>query len=248
MNKHRMFITITVLLLAVSTGQAMAAENWWKRAINVLSAPNESSVLGQVDSSEIGDAFKQALRIGSEEVVRKLGGVDGFNADPAVHIPLPGELDRVRSMLAAVGMSSVFEDLELRLNRAAETATPIAKDLFLESISEMTFEDVMDIYQGPTDSATTYFRGKMSPSLTDQMNPIVEESLSQVGAVQVLDQLLGRYQSIPFAPEVELDLTDYVVQRGLDGIFLYLAEEEAAIRENPVKQTTDLLKKVFGSN
>lgn len=248
MNKPRMIITMTALLLAMSAGQTLAAEKWWERAASVLSGSDESPIPGQVDSNEIGDAFKQALRIGSEQVVNRLGGVDGFNADPAVHIPLPSNLDRVKSMLASVGMSGTFDDLELRLNRAAENATPIAKDLFLQSITDMTFEDVMDIYQGPNDSATRYFQEKMSPSLTNKMNPIVEESLAQVGAVQVLDQVLGRYQALPFAPDVDLDLTAYVVQKGMDGIFLYLAQEEAAIRENPVKQTTDLLKRVFGSN
>ncbi|MBT8146292.1 MAG: DUF4197 domain-containing protein [Gammaproteobacteria bacterium] len=235
-------------MFSVSAGHTLAAERWWERATSILSGSDESQGSGQLDSSEIGDAFKQALSIGSEEVVRRLGGVDGFNADPAIHIPLPGELNRVKSMLATVGMSGVVDDLELKLNRAAEEATPIARDLFLQAIAEMSFEDVMRIYQGPNDSATTYFQEKMSSSLSNQMNPIVAESLSQVGAIQVLDQIMGRYQSIPFASEVEFDMAEYVVQKGMDGIFFYLAQEEASIRENPVKQTTDLLKKVFGSS
>jgi hypothetical protein len=248
MNKFYMITAIMVVALAVPAGQTMAAEKWWEKAANVLSGSNDSLIAGQVNSNDIGDAFKQALRIGSEEVVSRLGGVDGFNGDPAIHISLPGQLDRAKSMLASVGMSGTFDDLELRLNRAAENAVPIAKDLFLQSISAMTFDDVMEIYQGPNDSATRYFQDKMSSTLAANMNPIVDESLSQVGAAQVLDQLLGRYEALPFARDVDLDLTDYVVNKGMDGIFLYLAQEEAAIRENPVKQTTDLLKKVFGSN
>ncbi|MBT8147998.1 MAG: DUF4197 domain-containing protein [Gammaproteobacteria bacterium] len=226
----------------------MAAERWWERATSILSGSDESQDPGQLESGEIGDAFKQALRIGSEEVVSSLGVIDGFNADPAIHIPLPDELNRVKSMLATVGMSGVVDDLELRLNRAAEEATPIAKDLFMQAITEMTFEDVMRIYQGPNDSATRYFQEEMSSSLSIQMNPIVEESLSQVGAIQVLDQIVERYESIPFTSDVEFDMTEHVVQKGMDGIFFYLAKEEASIRENPVKQTTDLLKKVFGSS
>lgn len=248
MNKRHLITTMAVLVLATSTAQTLAAENWWKKAVNVLSGSTENAALDQVDVGDISTAFKQALRIGSEAVVARLGGVDGFNADPAVHIPLPENLDRAKSMLSAIGMASVFDDLELRLNRAAEIATPIAQELFLQSINEMSFEDVTDIYQGPKDSATRYFRERMSPSLAEQMHPIVEESLSQAGAMQVLEQLLERYRAIPFAPAVDLDMPDYVVQKGLDGIFLYLAQEEAAIRENPVRQTTDLLKKVFGSN
>ena len=240
-------LLVVPILFSVSTGQLVAAEKWWEKAASLLSGSDETQQQGQLAGSEIADAFKQALRIGSETVVTRLGGTDGFNADPAIHIPLPGELDRVKSMLAAVGMSGPVDDLELKLNRAAEQATPIAKDLLIQAISDMTFEDVMAIYQGPNDSATSYFREKMSPSLANQMKPIVEDSLSQVGAIQVLDQVMGRYQEIPFARDVDLNMTDYVVQKGMDGIFYYLAREEASIRENPLKQTTDLLKKVFGA-
>ncbi|MEZ5489647.1 MAG: DUF4197 domain-containing protein [Gammaproteobacteria bacterium] len=241
------FITLIPFLFAVSTGQLVAAEKWWEKAASLLSGSDESQEQGQLNGSEIADAFKQALRMGSETVVARLGATDGFNADAAIHIPLPGELDRVKSMLASVGMSGPVDDLELKLNRAAEQATPIAKELFIQAIAAMTFEDVMAIYQGPNDSATRYFREKMSPALASQMQPIVEDSLSQVGAIQVLDQVMGRYQAIPFARDIDLDMTDYVVQKGMDGIFYYLAREEASIRENPVRQTTDLLKKVFGA-
>jgi hypothetical protein len=241
------FITLIPFLFAVSTGQLVAAEKWWEKAASLLSGSDESQEQGQLNGSEIADAFKQALRMGSETVVARLGATDGFNADAAIHIPLPGELDRVKSMLASVGMSGPVDDLELKLNRAAEQATPIAKELFIQAIAAMTFEDVMAIYQGPNDSATRYFREKMSPALASQMQPIVEDSLSQVGAIQVLDQVMGRYQAIPFARDIDLDMTDYVVQKGMDGIFYYLAREEASVRENPVRQTTDLLKKVFGA-
>ncbi len=248
MNNNTVIAAVAALILTVTPGWALTAERWWERAVNVLSGSDDSPVAGEFDTAEIAEAFKQALRIGSDEVVSRLGGIDGFNADPAVRIPLPGELDRVKSMLASVGMSGIFDDLELRLNRAAEAATPIARDLFVESIAEMTFEDVMAIYRGPNDSATRYFQDKMSPSLASGMAPIVEESLSEVGAAQVLEQILDRYQALPFAPNVDFDLTNYVVDEGMNGIFFYLAREEAAIRENPVRQTTDLLKKVFGAN
>ena len=112
----------------------------------------------------------------------------------------------------------------------------------------MTFDDVKTIYEGPEDSATRYFQGKMSPALINEMRPIVDNSMSEVGAVKAYDNVMGEYQSLPFVPDVKADLTDYVVQKGIDGIFYYIAKEEAAIRNDPVKQTTNLLKKVFGVN
>lgn len=239
---------LVLIFLPVFSNTALAADNWWEKAVSVLKGAEEIELPTSLTSNEIADAFKQALTIGSQEVVSRLGSADGFNADPAIHIPLPSELNRVKAVLATVGMSHLVDDLELKLNRAAETATPIAKDLFLQAISEMTFSDVMEIYQGPDDSATSYFREQMSQSLLSQMRPIVDESLSQVGAIQVFDRVVGRYQDLPLVPDVSANLTDHVVEKGMDGIFFYIAKEEAAIRENPTKQTTDLLKKVFGAN
>jgi hypothetical protein len=203
---------------------------------------------GSLSNAEIGDGLKEALRVGTETVVTKVGRPGGFNADPAIHIPLPESLGKARSALSMLGMSSTLDDLELRLNKAAETATPKAKELFWQAISEMTLDDVKGIYNGPDDAATRYFQRKMTPELERQMAPIVQESLAEVGAIQAYDRVMGRYQSIPYLPDVKANLTEYVVEKGSDGIFYYLAIEEAKIRQDPAKQTTALLKKVFGSN
>ena len=192
--------------------------------------------------------MKDALRVGTETVVGQLGQLDGFNADPAIHIPLPDSLKQVNSALSAIGMSSMMDDLELKLNRAAEAATPPAKKLFWDAITAMTLEDVKSIYNGPDDAATRYFQDKMSTPLATEMQPIVENALNQVGAVQTYDAVIGEYSSLPFVPDVKADLNKYVVDQGMEGIFHYVAQEEAAIRNDPVKRTTDILQKVFGAN
>jgi hypothetical protein len=109
----------------------------------------------------------------------------------------------------------------------------------------MTFEDARGILNGPDDAATQYFRKTMSPDLAEAMRPVVDDSLSEVGAVQSYDRMMGKYADLPFVPDVKADLSDHVVNKGMDGIFYYMAKEEAAIRKDPVKRTTDLLKKVF---
>ena len=245
MKNYKKIIGLILVVFSLSASQANAENKWWEKGINIFKTQNKISKEASI--GEIGEAFKEALRIGSENVVRKLGDVDGFNADSAVHIPLPKELNTVKTMLAKVGMSRIVDDLELKLNRAAEAATPKAKKLFWQSITEMTFDDIKGIYEGSEDSATRYFQEKMSPSLSKEMRPIVENSLSKVGAIQAFDNVMGKYQTLPFVPDVKVNLTDHVVQKGMDGIFYYIAKEEAAIRKNPVKQTTDLLKKVFGA-
>ena len=242
-----MAIGISSITISLIFGVAEAGSNWLDKGKDLLKTYGGSSEQSGITVEEIGAGLKDALRVGSENVVAQLGRVDGFNTDPTVHIPLPKQLNTVKSVLDKVGMSGLLEDLELKLNRAAEVATPKAKELFSQAITEMTFDDVKKIYKGPEDAATQYFRSKMSPSLAKEMEPVVNDSLFQVGAVQTYDNVMKEYKSVPFVPDVKADLTDYVIEKGMDGIFHYMAKEEAAIRTNPVKRTTDLLKRVFGS-
>ncbi len=211
---------------------------------NLLSGDDEKQQALSTD--DIAGGLKEALRVGTENVVGSLGTTDGFNLDPEIHIPLPEQLDQVRKVLGKVGMDSMLADLETRLNRAAEIATPKAKQLFIAAINDMTLDDVMAIYDGPEDSATQYFRSRMSEPLAVEMKLVVDESLADVGAVKSYDAAMQSYNSVPFVPKVDADLSDYVVEKGMDGIFFYLAKEEAAIRQDPAKRTTDLLKLVFG--
>jgi len=204
---------------------------------------------GEGKDLSVGDmsgAFKEALQIGSERVVGQLGKPDGFNGDPAIHIPLPDSLNTVKSVLGKAGMSGALDDLELKMNRAAEAATPKAKKLFLDAIAQMTFTDIKAIYNGPQDAATRYFQEKLTPSLSKEMSPIVDSSLGQVGAVQAYDGVMSKYKTMPFVPDVKANLTQHVTDKGIAGIFHYLGQEEEAIRQNPARQSTDLLKRVFG--
>lgn len=191
--------------------------------------------------------LKEALKIGSGNVVSQLGVIDGFNLDPNIHIPLPSSLQKVDSALEKVGLSRLTDDLELRLNRAAEAATPRAKELLISAISQMTINDAKNILTGPNNAATQYLRRTMGGELATDMQPLVTAALSQAGAIQAYDSVMGQYQALPFMPDVKADLNDFVVEKALDGIFYYVAQEESLIRENPAARTTDLLKKVFGA-
>lgn len=248
-------INILSLMLLITVTTAGAERSWWDTGRDILknmggnSQSGENAMAeGQLSNDDIRQAFKQALQQGTESVVNQLGSEGGFYTDPEVFIPLPPQLQKVKTMLAKVGMSALAEDLELKLNRAAEAATPKAKELFLQAIQEMTFTDLTAIYQGPEDSATRYFKSKMTDPLRVEMRPIVENTLSQVGAINAYERFIGQYATIPLVPDVKADLTEHVLDEGLEGIFFYLAKEEASIRQNPVKQTTTLLKKVFGAN
>ena len=235
--------TTVMLLLPVPVS---AQTDWMKMGKEILGTATNSPAAAN-NTDQISAGLKEALRVGSDTVVSQLGKTDGFNADPAIHIPLPESFTTVQSVLKPLGMSYLLDDLELNLNRAAELATPKAKALFLSAIEGMTMDDVMGIYNGPQDAATRYFQGKMSPQLSEEMKPIVDQTLNQSGAIQSYDTVMGQYETVPFVPDVKADLSGYVVEQGMNGIFHYLALEEAAIRQNPAKRTTELLKTVFGS-
>jgi len=208
------------------------------------------------DSSKSGTALtaadlelglREALKVGTETVVAQLGAKDGFNGDDLIHIPLPDSLETVQKTLKKFGLSDMLDDLELRLNRAAEAATPKAKALFLQAIEDMSIDDAKKIYEGADDAATQYLKSKMSAPLAEEMRPVVDASLAEVGAIQAYDSTMAAYKDIPFVPDAKADLTNHVLTLGLAGIFEYVAKEEAAIRNEPVKQTTAVLKRVFGS-
>lgn len=235
-------------LVALSVcGLAAAQTDWWKKSQEVLQGLGGATGTGDVlSNAEITEGLREALRVGSAKVVDQLGRLDGFYTDPAIRIPLPESLQQVQSTLRGFGMSDSLDDLELRLNRAAEEATPRAKALLWQAIEDMSLDDARAIYEGPDDAATRYFEGRMTPQLAREMQPIVDRTLAQVGAVRVYEQVMGQYRALPFVPDVKADLSGHVVDRGITGIFHYLALEEAAIRQDPAKRTTELLRQVFG--
>jgi len=202
---------------------------------------------GGLSTADIVRGLKAALETGSNTVVSQLGASGGFNNDAAIRIPLPRSLQKARDIAGKVGLNGQFDDLETRLNRAAELATPKAKALFVGAIRDMSVDDARGILNGPDNAATTYFNNKTGSQLQAAMRPLIDDALSQVGAVNSFNTLLSRYRKIPGAPPVDADLTGHVAGKGSDGIFYYLAQEEKAIRENPAKRTSEILQRVFGS-
>jgi len=244
--------SIAILAMASILISSHCAASWWDKIVDVVKeeVKDNSSSTGanptSLSTTDLSGAFKQALELGSQRVVKQLGVSNGFNGDSAIRIALPKNMQKVKGWLDKVGMGDSLASLEVKLNRAAENAVPKAKDIFVSTIKQMSFDDVKSIYSGGDDAATRYFQSKMTPALKKEMQPVVENSLSQVGAINTYDKVMSDYKSIPFVSDVKANLVSHVVDGGLDGIFHYLAKEEAAIRKDPIKQTTRLLKKVFG--
>jgi hypothetical protein len=231
--------------MMLAAGPAAAQSDLLGKARGLLGS-HGSGLDGTAQTDTVAAGLKEALRVGVERVVGKVGAVNGFNLDPAIHIPLPGPLRTVQSWLGKVGMAAMADDLETRMNRAAEIAAGEAKTLLWGAIQEMSIDDAQRIFNGPKDAATQYFQGKMTPALSARMKPLVDDAMAEAGAIKAYDAMMGRYSAIPFVPDVKADVSGYVVDKGLGGIFHYIAKEEAAIRDNPAARTTDLLRKVFG--
>ena len=245
-------------LLLFASGPALAQGSLLDIGKSVLQQQMNSTVSGTTSTgasprgqslsvSDIAAGLKEALKTGSAKVTGQLGAKDGFNADPSVHIPLPSTLQKVQSGLKMVGMSGLADDLELRLNRAAEAAAPQAKQIFWSALDKMTLDDARAILNGPKDAATQYFKKAMSPDLRTAMRPIVDNTVAQAGAVQSLDQLSAAAKGLAPGVDGKSMLTDHVLDYALSGLFSYLAKEEAGIRDNPAQRTSDILRKVFSN-
>lgn len=235
----------TVLLLASS-----AKAGWLDKGVDTLKSLQGDDGDGALSEVQIGRGLKEALKVASERVVAQVGQPGGYLSDAAIHIPLPGYLSDARDLLATVNADGLLSNLETQINRAAEQAAPEAKSIFFDAIGQMTVGDARKILNGPNDAATNYFKRTMSSDLRATFRPIVNDRLEGTGAMQTLDRTLKAYDNVPFTGQLADNAQTRLVNHGLDGalggLFHYMAEEEAAIRSNPAKRTTDLLKQVFG--
>jgi hypothetical protein len=204
---------------------------------------------GEKDSlsqDNIVSGLKEALQIGSGNAVSLTGKTDGYFGNQAIKILMPQKLQPLEKGLRAVGYGDKVDEFVLSMNRAAEKAAPVAKDIFWDAIKQMSFEDARKILGGGDTAATEYFHAKTGDRLTSAFRPPVSKTMNEVGVTKQYKELVGRYESIPFARSVSFDIDGYVVSRSLDGLFHVLGEEERKIRKDPAAQVTDLLKKVFG--
>ncbi len=213
----------------------------------VFSAPAGALSLSQLSNKDAVAGLKAALDKGTVAAVGKLGKVDGFLGNPRVRIPLPQSLQDADRFLSRIGAGKYTQDLEVRMNRAAELAVPEAKPLLLQAIKEMSFKDAKAILTGGNTAATVYFRRTTSQPLAAKFLPIVQRATAKVQLAQKYDEFAGKAARFGLLDKNQANLEQYVTQKALDGLFLMMADEEKAIRANPVGQASKLISKVFGS-
>ena len=200
-----------------------------------------------LSNAEIDGGLRDALRVGTENVTGNLGSADRFFNDPVAHIALPGWMNTAKKVMRFSSGAGLLDEVELRINRAAEDSMDEAKQIFGDAIEQMTIGDARGILTGPDDSAIRYFKSKMTNHLSAKMRPIIECELSETNAVSTYDRAANSAGGPALvAPEGKNLMVDHALEKALKGPFHYIAKEEAAIRNNHVKRVTPFLQKIFG--
>lgn len=245
---HKTLLAIAVLFSLSATAQeSTKKENGlFKKANSVLNkvkGGNGSSL----STDEIVAGLKEALSVGANNSSQKLSAVDGFFANAAIKVLMPEEAKKVESTLRNAGMGSMVDKAILSMNRAAEEASKSAAPIFLDAIKGMSFQDALGILKGSDTAATSYLKGRTSTALTTAFKPVIESALEKTNATKYWKDLFEAYNKIPLTKKVNTDLTGYVTDKALGGLFFQVAQEEQKIRKDPAARVTDVLKKVFGS-
>jgi hypothetical protein len=213
----------------------------------LLAANAHALSLDSISGKDANGGLKEALTQGAGKAVDLLGKKDGFMANSKVKIPLPPSVQKVESVMRGLGMGKKADELITAMNRAAEAAVPEAKTLLVNSIKQMSVEDAKAILTGGDDSATQYFRRTTSGPLTEKFKPMVKTAMAKVQVAKKYDQLAGKAASYGLVREEDAQLENYVTQKTLDGLYLMMAEEEKAIRKNPLGAAGSMAQKVFGA-
>ncbi len=219
---------------------------------DVQSQNKIGSILKQIPTNgnptvlEIGAGLKQALEIGTSQGADLLSAKDGFLGNMAVKILFPPEAQKVEKTLRSIGLNSLADNVILSINRAAEDAAKEAKPIFISAIKQMTIADATNILLGNKDAATAYFKRVTTAQLLQKFEPVITSSLSKVGATKYWGDAATAYNKIPLVKPVNTNLSNYVAQKAIDGMFYQVALEELKIRDNIGARSTNLLQKVFG--
>jgi hypothetical protein len=235
-------VVLIVWLSVAFVGTTMAQFESLKKAAKKL----QSGGTG-LSSEEIAEGLKEALTNGISKGSDLVSQIDGYYKNPEIKIPFPPDAKKAEDKLRQIGMGKDVDNFILTLNRAAEDAAKEAKPIFVSAIKQMTIQDAAGILKGKPDAATQYLKTTTSNPLKDKFKPVVQSSLSKVNATKYYADLIGTYNKIPFVTKMNPNLDDYATDRAIEGLFIMIAKEEKNIRSNPGARTSELLKKVFGS-
>jgi hypothetical protein len=234
----KIYLLVFIAILIVQNIDAQLLKNA-KKLIN-----SGSKGLTEKDAAE---GIKEALVNGTSESVKLVSIVDGYWGNPEIKIPFPSEAKEIESRLRAIGMGKKVDEFNISMNRAAEKAANEAKPIFIAAIKGLTVKDAINIVKGQNNAATIYLQNTTSPELKGKFLPIIKTSLDNVNATKYWSDLITAYNRIPLVKKMNPNLTEYVTDKAINGLFIMIAREELKIRKDPMARTSELLKKVFGN-
>jgi hypothetical protein len=201
-----------------------------------------------ISQSDASGGIKEALAQGVKRAITQLGREDGFNKDPLVRILVPKQLQKIADLSRQLGAGKKVDQFELSMNRAAEKAIPAAADIFADAVRQMTVQDAINIVRGNEDAGTQFFRRVTEEKLRAKFMPIVTDATAKTGVTQRYKEMSGKNSGITklLGGGESIDLDRYVTDKSMDGLYHYVAEQEKDIRKNPLNQSSDLLRRVFG--
>lgn len=216
-------------------------------AIFAICTPALAAGLAGLSNTEATGGLKEALTQGAGRAVEMLGRDGGFLNNPKVKIPLPGVLEKTAPLLRMTGRGDDLDQLVTTMNRAAEAAVPEARTLLMDAVKQMSVADAKDILTGGDDSVTRYFRDKTEAQLVQRFLPVVKKSTDRLAVSSQYNQLAGQAAGVGLVSGDDANIENYVTRKALDGLYQMIAEEERAIRQNPLGAAGNLAKKVFGA-
>jgi len=216
-------------------------------AILVICAPAWALDLAGLSNADAAGGLKEALSQGAGRAVEVLGRDGGFLKNPKVKIPLPGVLEQAEPLLRMAGRGKDLDQLVTTMNRAAEAAVPEAKTLLMAAVKDMSVQDAKNILTGGDDSVTQYFRSKTQSQLTKRFLPVVKQQTDRLAVSTQYNSLASKAAGVGLVKGEDAQIEGYVTRKALDGLYLMIAEEEKAIRRNPMEAAGSLAKKVFGA-
>jgi hypothetical protein len=226
---------ITIICLSIFTFSCAELQD----IVNSLPTETTNGTL------DIAGGLRQALDLGIDKQVSKLTQTDGFYKNNLVKILLPKELQKVDKTLRSIGLGNLADEGIKILNRAAEDAVKEATPVFVNAVKQITFSDAKNILLGSDNAATNYLQSKTNTALYSKFNPVIENSFQKVGADQIWETIINKYNTLPFVNKVNPDLTDYVTAEALKGVYKMIAVEEKEIRTKIGSRSTTLLQQVF---
>lgn len=199
-----------------------------------------------LSNEDIISGLKEALRVGTDSSSKKLGKLDGYFADAAIKILMPAEAQKVEKALRSLGMGSLVDKAILSMNRGAEDAAKGVGNIFWNSIKQMNVTDGLQILRGSDTAATSYLKKTTTAELVTKFRPVIDSSLAKFDATKYWNDVFSAYNKVSLK-KVNTDLTAYVTEKALSGLFYNIALQEQKIRKDPAAQVTGILKKVFGN-